>query len=306
MVPVNPDISASDSALIDHFLDCLWSQDGLADATLEAYRADLRRTASMLDNQGETLGEASQVGLQRCFSVRRQENFSRASDARLRSTLRRFYRHLITGGHRHDDPTALLQAPRAGRKLPDTVTEREVDQLLEAPNTDTALGIRDRAMLELMYASGLRVSELVALRLHNVDRSVGVVRVIGKGGKERIVPVGESALDWLESYLNQARPDLLKAADVSGGLFLSNRGSAMTRQNFWHIIKRYAIQAGISTTLSPHGLRHAFATHLLNHGADLRVVQVLLGHQDLSTTQIYTHVAKARLAQMHQAHHPRG
>jgi integrase/recombinase XerD len=227
------------------------------------------------------------------------------SEARLLSSLRRFYRYLVREEIRDSDPTAQIESPRLGRPLPDSLTENEVEDLLAQPDTTTALGLRDRSMLEVLYATGLRVSELVGLTVDQINLRQGVIRCIGKGNKERLVPVGEVAQDWLEKYLYDSRPALLNGK-VADDLFPTTRGKAMTRQAFWYLIKRYALQAGIQKDLSPHTLRHAFATHLINHGADLRVVQLLLGHADLSTTQIYTHVAKERLKQLHAAHHPRG
>jgi integrase/recombinase XerD len=226
--------------------------------------------------------------------------------ARVLSSLRRFYRYQLRQGSISEDPSALIDAPRIGRLLPSSLSEGQVDSLLEAPNIDESLGLRDRAMLELLYAAGLRVSELVTLELSQINLQVGVVRIIGKGNKERMVPLGDVAVDWVKQYLAEARPQIMRGNGVSNATFVTRRGSGMTRQGFWHIIKRYAAAAGIEQALSPHTLRHAFATHLLNHGADLRVLQMLLGHSDLSTTQIYTHIAQARLQEVHQKHHPRG
>ncbi|HVT36376.1 MAG TPA: site-specific tyrosine recombinase XerD, partial [Nevskiaceae bacterium] len=234
----------------------------------------------------------------------RGEKFGARSQARLLSTLRAFYRFLIAERQRDDDPTARIASPKIGRRLPRTLSEQDVENLLAAPDEEDALGLRDKAMLELMYASGLRVSELVTLTLPRLDAERGVVQVIGKGGRERLVPMGELAMDWLRRYLRRARPELADGR-ASDTVFLTARGEGMTRHNFWHRLKAHARAAGIKAALSPHTLRHAFATHLLEHGADLRVVQALLGHADLSTTQIYTHVSQARLAQLHAAHHPR-
>ena len=222
------------------------------------------------------------------------------------STLKQFYRHQLRSGARADDPTAQIQAPKIHRSLPQTPGENEIEKLLAAPDTDGPYGLRDRAMLELMYGSGLRVSELVGLELGQVNTNLGLVRLVGKGSKERVVPVGEEALHWLNAYLEQARPELQRAAVPSDALFLSSRGRAISRQAFWQIVKKHLLAAGIKTSYSPHSLRHAFATHLLNHGADLRSVQMLLGHSSLSTTQIYTHIAQARLEAIHARHHPRG
>ncbi|MGB1581963.1 MAG: site-specific tyrosine recombinase XerD, partial [Nevskiales bacterium] len=230
---------------------------------------------------------------------------SARTSARQLSSLRRFYRYQLRVGAIQVDPTQDIPSPSLGRPLPKTISEQQVEDLLAAPNVDDPLGLRDRSMLELMYATGLRVSELVTLTVPQLSQQQGVLRVVGKGGKERLVPIGEEALHWLQRYLLQARTELMKGR-ASDYLFPSRKAEHMTRQNFWHIIRRYAQAAGIRSELSPHGLRHAFATHLLNHGADLRVVQMLLGHSDLSTTQIYTHVARARLKSLHAQHHPRG
>ncbi|MDT0619180.1 site-specific tyrosine recombinase XerD [Salinisphaera sp. P385] len=302
----DPDaLSAEDQQLIDAFLDQLWTEYGLADSTLAAYRSDLRQVALALDH-GVALAGAQRADLLDCLGRRQRAGASPRSAARLLSSLRRFYGWLVASRRREDDPTALIDSPRLGRRLPHTLTETEVNDLLAAPDTQTELGLRDRAMLELMYATGLRVSELVGLQRHQVNLRQGVVQVVGKGGRERLVPVGEAAQDWLEAYLRRARAALLDGRAGTDALFVTARGKVMTRQNFWHLIKRYAARAGIRQGLSPHGMRHAFATHLLNHGADLRAVQMLLGHADLSTTQIYTHVARARLQDLHRQHHPRG
>jgi integrase/recombinase XerD len=228
-----------------------------------------------------------------------------SSTARLLSSLKRFYQFLVREGKREIDPTLNIDAPKRARPLPKNLTEADVEKLLAAPDVDTALGLRDRAMLEILYASGLRVSELISMKTAQLSHDMGVVRILGKGSKERLVPVGEEALSWIRRYVAQSRGVLLEAR-TSDALFVTARAAPMTRQAFWQLIKRYALQAGIATTLSPHTLRHAFATHLLNHGADLRVVQMLLGHADISTTQIYTHVARERLKQLHAKHHPRG
>ena len=293
------------AALIERFLDALWMERGLSDNTLAAYRNDLTQFIAWLAKmQIDILGlERHQVA--QYLELRDTQQRSPRSSARLLSSLRRFYawcrrEHLI-----EDDPIRLLSAPKLGRTLPDTLSEEEVDKLLAAPDNNTPLGIRDRSMLELLYATGLRVSELVSLEEHQVNLRQGVVRVTGKGQKERLVPMGDVAIDWLRRYLAEVRPDQ-DAGHLCKALFLTQRKSGMTRQAFWHLIKRYARQVGISSHLSPHTLRHAFATHLLNHGADLRAVQMLLGHSNISTTQIYTHVAKARLQALHALHHPRG
>jgi len=240
------------------------------------------------------------------LSYRVQQGSRPRTSARLLSSIRRFYRYLIRQGAVQNDPSAQIEFPKLGKPLPETLGEEEVERLLNAPNVNKPQGVRDRAMLEVLYACGLRVSELVGLDLNQVNLNHGVIRVVGKGNKERLIPFGEQASEWLTRYVNQFRAELLKSKKQSDSLFVSNRGAAMTRQAFWHMIKKYAKRVEISKHLSPHTLRHAFATHLLNHGADLRVVQMLLGHSDLSTTQIYTHVAQARLQDLHRLHHPRG
>jgi integrase/recombinase XerD len=289
-------------APVERFLDALWLEAGLSRNTLDAYRSDLERLAGWLKTPLETVTRGQlQDYLADC--VRR--GMRPRTTARLLSSLRRFYQYLLREGAVSGDPTALLESPKLGRPLPKSLTEQQVEQLLAAPDVQTPLGLRDRAMLETLYATGVRVSELVTLGLSQLNLGAGVIRVIGKGNKERLVPLGEEANLWLQRYLAGARPALLRdrASDV---LFPTARAAAMTRQAFWHAIKRHARVAGIETGLSPHTLRHAFATHLLNHGADLRVVQMLLGHADLSTTQIYTQVACERLKQLHAQHHPRG
>ena len=240
------------------------------------------------------------------LSYRVQQGSMPRTSARLLSSIRRFYRYLVRQGAVQKDPSAQIEFPKLGRPLPETLTEEEVERLLAAPNTNKAQGVRDRAMLEVLYACGLRVSELIGLTLSQVNLNHGVIRVTGKGNKERLIPFGEQANEWISKFINEARADLLKNKRPCDALFITNRGAAMTRQAFWHLIKKHSKNVGIKKHLSPHTLRHAFATHLLNHGADLRVVQMLLGHSDLSTTQIYTHVAQARLQELHQKHHPRG
>lgn len=292
--------------LIERYLDALWLQRGLAKNTRMAYRTDLLQFASWLaQSRQPELQRVSRDQLLAYLAWRLQQGYSARATARFLSSVRGFYAFLLEQRLIDEDPTLLIDMPKLGRALPDTLTEQDVEQLLSAPDCEDTLGMRDRCMLEVLYASGLRVSELVALRLDELNLRQGVIRVIGKGGKERLVPLGEEAIQWLERYLQQVRPILLglKLSDV---VFPSLRGSQMTRQTFWHRIKRHAAAAGITKPLSPHTLRHAFATHLLNHGADLRVVQMLLGHTDLSTTQIYTHVANVRLQQLHAQHHPRG
>ncbi len=295
-----------DSGLIDEFCDALWLEDGLAKNTLEAYRRDLAQFAAWLEAQhGRKLIEGNVADIQAYLGHLFRRKTRATSAARLLSSLKRFYRYCLRQGRVKADPTLRIDSPKLPRGLPKSLTEEEVENLLAAPRADKALGLRDKAMLETLYASGLRVSELVALKLGQVSQDMGVVRVVGKGSKERLVPLGEEAIAWIREYLKEARPELLggRAAD---DLFVTARGSAMTRQMFWHLLRRYAAQAGLKKPISPHTLRHAFATHLLNHGADLRVVQLLLGHSDISTTQIYTHVARERLKQLHAKHHPRG
>ncbi|MDZ7752344.1 MAG: site-specific tyrosine recombinase XerD [Gammaproteobacteria bacterium] len=289
--------------LIDAFLDALWMERGLARSTLAAYGTDLRMLATWLDARGLGLLEARREHLLEYLA-----GFAAApprSTARRLSTLRRFYGYQVREQRLSADPSANIAGPRLGRGLPGVLSEAEVEALLAAPDTTTVLGLRDRAMLELLYATGLRVSELVGLEMARLSRRQGLVRVMGKGAKERLVPFGEEAAAWLERYLQDGREGLVRGRPT-GVLFPTARGRAMTRQAFWHNIRRYGTAAGIRKHLSPHTLRHAFATHLLNHGADLRAVQMLLGHSDISTTQIYTHVARERLKRLHQQHHPRG
>jgi integrase/recombinase XerD len=301
--PLTQHPSEADEGRIDAFLDALWMERGLSRNTLDAYRSDLQALAGWLATQGLDLPSADRGHLLEYLASRAGSR--PRSTARRLSALRRFYRHLVRVRVIGEDPTALIESPRLGRPLPDALTETEVEALLGAPDVETALGLRDRTMLELVYATGLRVSELVGLHRLQVNLRQGVVRVVGKGSKERLVPFGEEASDWLDRYLRAARPDLLGARE-SEDLFVTERGEGMTRQAFWYRIKRYGREADIRKHLSPHTLRHSFATHLLNHGADLRVVQLLLGHRDISTTQIYTHVARERLRQLHAKHHPRG
>jgi integrase/recombinase XerD len=304
MKAAEPD--AADLAEIDSFCDTLWLEDGLAKASLASYRSDLMQLASWLgEHQLGRLCGIDEATLLR-FVATMSQTLRATSQARYLSTLRRFYRYQLARGQRSDDPTLKIAMPTQPSRLPKVISEAQVERLLAAPQLDTTLGQRDRTMLETLYATGLRVSELVGLRLHEVSLDMGVVRIFGKGGKERLVPLGEEARDWLQRFLTEGRPALL-AGRQSDDLFVTARGSAMTRQAFWQLIKRYALQAGMDPArLSPHVLRHAFATHLLNHGADLRVVQLLLGHSDISTTQIYTHVARERLKSLHAQHHPRG
>lgn len=299
-------VETPESPIIDRFIDDLWSQKGLAPRTLRAYHQDLRQFARFLEGRGSGLIEADAASVQQYLAARFDDGASARSNARMLSTLRQFFRHQVRAGARQDNPTAMINAPRIHRSLPQSLGEDDVEKLLAAPAQESPYGLRDRAMLELMYGSGLRVSELVGLELNQINMHLGLVRLIGKGSKERVVPVGEEALHWIDLFLQRGRPELLRPGTPSDALFLSSRGRAITRQAFWQLVKKYLLQAGIKTSFSPHSLRHAFATHLLNHGADLRSVQMLLGHSSLSTTQIYTHVAQARLQSIHARHHPRG
>jgi integrase/recombinase XerD len=299
---------AGDASLLDEFCDAAWLEDGLARNTLEAYRRDLRLFAVWLERESrESLLAAGEADVTAYLAHRFSGTAAirPSTQARLVSSLRRFYRYVLNTRRRADDPTVRLEPPKRAPRFPKTLSEAAVEALLKAPDTATPLGLRDRAMLEVLYASGLRVSELVGLASSGVDLSAGLVRVIGKGSKERVVPLGEEAVAWVQRYLREARP-LLLAGRTSEHVFVTGRGEAMTRQAFWHLIRRHAASAIPGISLSPHTLRHAFATHLLNHGADLRVVQLLLGHADISTTQIYTHVARERLKSLHARHHPRG
>ncbi|OEC37417.1 integrase/recombinase XerD [Pseudomonas cuatrocienegasensis] len=298
-------MSAIDHPLIDRFLEALWLEKGLSVHTRAAYRSDLALFNGWLQERGVELATAERAVILDHLAWRVNEGYKARSTARMISGLRGFYRFLLREGVIAVDPTLQVDLPQLGRPLPKSLSEADVDALLAAPDTDDPLGMRDRAMLEVLYACGLRVSELTGLTLEQVNLRQGVLRVFGKGSKERLVPLGEEAIEWLERYQREARA-LLLAGRPSDVLFPSLRGEQMTRQTFWHRIKLHARVAGIASSLSPHTLRHAFATHLLNHGADLRVVQLLLGHSDLSTTQIYTHVARARLQALHSQHHPRG
>jgi integrase/recombinase XerD len=291
---------------IERFADALWMERGLSRNTLAAYQSDLQKLAAWMEQErGRGLVQARREDLLEYLALQSHLGRTARSSARLLSCLRQFFQHALREGWITSDPSARIDAPRLGRPLPKSLTESEVEALLEAPDIDTPEGFRDRTMLELLYASGLRVSELVNLRLEQMSLTQGVVRVIGKGDKERLVPLGEEAIGWLERFLKGARHDLLKE-QLCTEVFPTRRGGGMTRQAFWYRIKKHAQAAGITKAISPHTLRHAFATHLLNHGADLRVVQMLLGHSDLSTTQIYTHVARERLKNLHAEHHPRG
>jgi integrase/recombinase XerD len=299
--------ASPDTDLLDRFADGLWLNDGLARNTLESYRRDLAQFAAWLRaGEDKALIEANPEDLHRHLAWQVESKHAKPrTTGRMVSSLRRFFQFALREGWRQDDPTVDLDSPKLPRSLPKSLSEREVEQLLAAPDCTTALGLRDRAMLETLYASGLRVSELVGLKTLQVSLDMGVVRVMGKGSKERLTPLGEEAIDWIVRYQREARAELL-GAHRSDALFVTSRGGPMTRQSFWSVVGRYARIADIRQTISPHTLRHAFATHLLNHGADLRVVQLLLGHADISTTQIYTHVARERLKALHRKHHPRG
>jgi integrase/recombinase XerD len=298
-------MNETDTRLLDAFADTLWLEAGLSKNTLAGYRADLTRFSDWLAARGKTLARVEPADIHDYL-----RDFSRhaksASQRRLIASLRRFYRHLLAVGAIRGDPTLGIETPPPPQRFPKTLSETQVEALLAAPDSATPLGLRDRAMLELLYATGLRVSELVALKRFEVGMNEGVIRVFGKGSKERLVPLGQVALEWLDRYLKEARPQLLAGRDCDA-VFVTRRAAPLSRQMFWHLVKRYALRAGIDPArLSPHTLRHAFATHLINHGADLRVVQLLLGHADISTTQVYTHVARERLKQLHARHHPRG
>lgn len=296
---------STDAILLEQFLSMLWLEQNLAENTIMSYRTDLNGLLSMLASQKKTLRTVEQVDLLDFFNQRLIAGYKATSSARLLSAIKRLFRYLFQQKYRNDDPAALLTPPKLPRRLPKELTEEQVVALLQAPRINDLLELRDKAMLELLYATGLRVSELVNLEINALNLRQGVARILGKGNKERLVPLGEEAIYWLEMYFKYSRPQLLAHA-VSDVIFLSKQSKKMTRQTFWYRIKHYAFIAGIdSSKLSPHVLRHAFATHLLNHGADLRVVQLLLGHSDLSTTQIYTHVATERLKKLHTIHHPR-
>ncbi len=296
---------AIDHPMIDRFLDALWLEKGLSDNTRDAYRSDLALFNGWLQETGVDLMSVSREAILDHLGWRVDNGYKPRSTARLLSGVRGFYRYLLREKLIAVDPTLQVDMPQLGKPLPKSLSEADVEALLAAPDLSDAIGQRDRAMLEVLYACGLRVTELISLTLEQVNLRQGVLRIMGKGSKERLVPMGEEAIVWVERYMRDARHELLngRPSDV---LFPSQRGEQMTRQTFWHRIKHQAKVAGIGKSLSPHTLRHAFATHLLNHGADLRVVQMLLGHSDLSTTQIYTHVARARLQEMHAKHHPRG
>ena len=291
--------------IIDQFIDHLWLEDGLSKNALNSYRFDLSVFVSWLaETKKIELLDVSELEIQEFLAFKFPTSKSR-SISRLLATLRRFFRFLLRENKIKEDPTLKIQTPKIPKSLPKSLSEDEVEGLLEAPDIKTDVGMRDRSMLELLYACGLRVSELVGIQLTEVILSDGVIRVTGKGSKTRLVPMGEEAVDWIKKYLVESRQNILNK-QTSKFLFVTNRGGEMTRQAFWYLIKKYALMANIDKPMSPHILRHAFATHLINHGADLRVVQMLLGHSDISTTQIYTHVARERLKKLHQEHHPRG
>ena len=296
----------STDPVLDEFCDALWLEDGLSRNTLDGYRRDLAHFQHWLAKRRQiALLDAEHADLLAYLAHRVAGRVKATTTSRQLSSLKRFYRHALRQEKIKSDPSLNINAPRLPRSLPKSLTEEDVEKLLGAPNAGEALGLRDRAMFETLYASGLRVSELVTLKVSQVSHDMGVVRIVGKGNKERLVPLGEEALSWIKRYLKESRPRILgqRATDA---MFVTGRGTAMTRQSFWHLIKRHAAHAALNKQISPHTLRHAFATHLLNHGADLRVVQLLLGHSDISTTQIYTHVARERLKQLHAKHHPRG
>ena len=297
----------SDADLLDEFCDSLWLEDGLSRNTLESYRRDLKKFAAWLQQQRKAgILDTTHADIQGFLAhLVGGEKAKATSTSRAISSLKRLFRYLLRQNRISTDPTLQIATPKLPRSLPKSLTESDVEMLLDAPDVQTPLGLRDRTMLEVLYATGLRVSELVTLSVAQVSLDMGVVRVMGKGSKERLVPLGEEAIDWIKRYMAQGRP-LLLGGKLSDALFVTQHGSGMTRQMFWYLIKKHARQGGLHKPLSPHTLRHAFATHLLNHGADLRVVQLLLGHADISTTQIYTHVARERLKQLHQQHHPRG
>jgi len=295
-----------DQALINIFINALWLENGLSKHTLEAYRRDLSAYASWTaQGHAGSFIDCGKDDLYHFLSIRVNEGIKPRSIARWLSSIRRFYRYLLRENKIDIDPSEFIESPKLGHSLPVSLSENDVDRLLDAPDLNDVIGFRDKAMLELLYATGLRVSELVTLPFMSLSLNQGIVRVVGKGDKERLVPFGEEASSWLSDYIKTIRTDILNGRTCNF-LFVTKRGNHMTRQAFWYIIKKYALIAGIKTHLSPHVLRHAFATHLLNHGADLRVVQLLLGHSDLSTTQIYTHIAKQRLQNLHTQHHPRG
>ena len=297
----------NNAELLDEFCDNLWLEDGLSRNTLDSYRRDLIKFSTWLEKQrNATVLQATHSDIQGYLALLVVVQKAKSSSTgRNISSLKRLFRYLVRQGKISADPTLQIDTPKLPRNLPKSLTEQDVEQLLAVPDVQTPLGLRDRTMFEVLYATGLRVSELVTLRITQVSMDMGVVRVMGKGSKERLVPLGEEALDWLHRYMADGRGVLL-GRQQTDALFVTARGEGMTRQMFWYLIRKYAMQGGLHKPLSPHTLRHAFATHLLNHGADLRVVQMLLGHSDISTTQIYTHVARQRLKSLHAMHHPRG
>lgn len=300
-------LTTTEQSLLETFLDAQWMERGLSANTLAAYRNDLAGFAIWLQQKNSDLCSSSESEIQHYLADCFERGAKNRSAARLLSSMRCFYAWCLRERRVSEDPTQLLESPKPEKPLPKTLSEQQVEDLINAPDVSQPLGLRDRAMLEMLYATGLRVSELVGLQMSQVSLDPGVVRIIGKGGKERLVPFGEESLQWLQDYSRQARPELMQGKPPCREIFVTNRGRGMTRQAFWYLIKRYAVSVGIEAeALSPHTLRHAFATHLLNHGADLRVVQMLLGHTDISTTQIYTHVADQRLKELYHQHHPRG
>ena len=302
---VNKSMISNSNLSIDRFLDSIWTERGLSTNTLGAYKTDLRLLAKDLAYYGIEINLARKADILSYISKRVASGIKSRTTARQISSYRAYFQFLLRTNQIKIDPTLDIEMPRIGRILPKTLTETEVDELLQAPEITDVIGHRDKAMLELMYATGLRVSELITLKMSQVNFNQGVIRVVGKGNKERLVPIGEESVKWLEDFISTSRTDILQKQQIDF-LFPTKRGQSMTRQTFWYAIKRYSKKAGIRKNISPHGLRHAFATHLLNHGADLRVVQLLLGHSDLSTTQIYTHIARERLKKLHGEHHPRG
>ena len=302
---VNKSMISNSNLSIDRFLDSIWTERGLSTNTLGAYKTDLRLLAKDLAYYGIEINLARKADILSYISKRVASGIKSRTTARQISSYRAYFQFLLRTNQIKIDPTLDIEMPRIVRILPKTLTETEVDELLQAPDITDVIGHRDKAMLELMYATGLRVSELITLKMSQVNFNQGVIRVVGKGNKERLVPIGEESVKWLEDFISTSRTDILQKQQIDF-LFPTKRGQSMTRQTFWYAIKRYSKKAGIRKNISPHGLRHAFATHLLNHGADLRVVQLLLGHSDLSTTQIYTHIARERLKKLHGEHHPRG
>ena len=297
-------MNLENQALIDQFLDALWLESGVSKNTLSSYRSDLKALAEFVEKKRVGLLKVKLDLLKAYLAQRHREGLSARSTARFLASARRFYRWLLSIRQIQKDPSVSLENPKMAKPLPASLSEEDVMRLIEAPDINSTLGLRDRAMLEVLYATGLRVSELIGLEINSVNLSQGVVRVMGKGSKERLVPMGDEALEWLNKYINNSRVGLAQGV-ISDDLFISQQGKKMTRQAFWHRIKKMAQEAGIRSCISPHTLRHAFATHLLNHGADLRVVQMLLGHSDVATTTIYTHIANARLEALYHQHHPR-